>query len=758
MNRQNKKRGDRETGGRWLRWGLLLLLCSGFALAGSLAVAMERPEGWHRLRTNSVPYRPLTVFLDAAGGLWVSAVDGSEYEPGLWYRPTGGDFQYWTPAHRNNAVGEGANPPVVKPELTAPVLHALRDKAGNTWYALKNRKVLCEKADKTWVTFNMPDSSNIQPGTDTTNVDSAHRIRLLDKADGSQEVLLIANRGVLRINASMAIVETRRVYFEYNNYFIRDALIDSKGRYWVTSEMGLEKGTSLSNTIYVKDLYPENPSAPGATTKISRIVEDSRGNLWFGTDFGYGNEGIFCFTNGDVWTKYADGVVNDIGKRVHDMVSTADGSVWFGACYSGNGGLVRYIPNESGGQWVRYRNADLGTQSEEITSLAADSQGGIWFVTAYYPGVTGNGTGVHYLALDEQAKPQAVHYTYRSSSTTLTSLRYSYIAADRKGGVWFAAYDDPSIARLKADGTWQQIRQTGASVNLGSFGFAGVAGDSKNRIYFASTNAPPLAYDAAAEQWLTLPPIPYTEFYYYGVYVDPQDGVWFHGAYGAYYLDPASSGWIRYSQAEVPQLPDYRVDGVLVDDGGNIWFMSWGGIALGKKDPQGGALTWLAFKAGDASGYTGGYRVYQDDNGQVWSADKKKFDPQTNTWSAAADTSAFDRRSLRFLNGRVKADMPLTGALEPVQRLDERLMTLDTRGTIYFTGGLGDVRAGIVALWTLNGDLDRNQRVDLADAILAVRVPADLPSSAEAGDDIDGDGRIGLAEVIYILQRTAGLR
>jgi hypothetical protein len=85
-------------------------------------------------------------------------------------------------------------------------------------------------------------------------------------------------------------------------------------------------------------------------------------------------------------------------------------------------------------------------------------------------------------------------------------------------------------------------------------------------------------------------------------------------------------------------------------------------------------------------------------------------------------------------------------------------MTLDTRGTIYFTGGLGDVRAGIVALWTLNGDLDRNQRVDLADAILAVRVPADLPSSAEAGNDIDGDGRIGLAEVIYILQPTAGLR
>jgi streptogramin lyase len=735
--------------------GLLILFYSGFNTL--LSADARKLEGWYRIRTNSVPYQPGYVAVDSQGGIWVTAIDGTEYEPGIWYQPSSGDiFQYWT-SHRKNDAVRPDNPPVIKPELTDSVLYALRDKAGNTWYSLKNRKVLCELSDKSWLTFNMPDSSDMQQFTDTTNVDSAHRIRLIDKPEGSQEVLLIASRGILRINAALSVVETRKVYQTYNNYFIQDAYIDSRGRYWITSAMGLEKGTSLSDTTYVKDTYAGNPSAPGSETTISRIVEDTNGNIWFGSDFGYGNDGIFRFTDNQEWIKYADGVVGDIGKRVHDIAPMTDGSVWFGSVYSENGGLVRYVPAKDGDQWYRYRKSDLGIDSEEIISLVSDGQA-LWFVTAYNPGITGNGTGVHHLTLDEQQQPQVTHYTYRESSTTLTSLRFNSIAADKSGGVWFAAYDDPSIARLKADGTWQQIRQDGTSVDLGSFGFAGIAADEHNRIYFASTNAPPLAYDVAKEQWIPLPTMPYSEFYYYGVYVDPENGVWFHGAFGVYYLNETHTEWTRYSQEEIPQIPDYRVSGVLMDDNKNVWLMTWYGIALMKKESNGGTPTWLAFKAGDESGFTGGYRVYQDDTGQVWSADGKVFDSQTDTWTAAENTSAFDSRQLRFLNGRVVADKNLAGSLEPVTTLDERFMTLDSYGTIYLTDGLGNVRAGIVALGGLTGDLDHNDSVDLADAILSARIPVTMPSSPNSGGDVDGDGRIGIQEMIYILQRSGGMR
>jgi hypothetical protein len=363
--------------------------------------------------------------------------------------------------------------------------------------------------------------------------------------------------------------------------------------------------------------------------------------------------------------------------------------------YSGAGGILKFVPT-GGGQWTRYTQADLGLESGAIPGMASDGAG-LWFTTGYNPGITGNGTGVHYLTFNAQGQPNVIHYTYRGNSTTLATLRFNYIAADRNGGVWFPSYDDTSIARLKSDGSWQQFRQTGTG-SFGSFGFAGVAVDSRNRVYFAPQNAPPVAYDVTAEQWMALPASSYGDYYYYGVYIDPQDGKWFHGAYGVYYLNPENTAWTRYSQSEVPQLPDNYVEGVLADDGGNVWFMCRYGIVLMKKDPAGGAPAWFRFAYGDGTGYTGGYRVYQDDSGQVWNAAKQKFDPQNNLWVTVADTSAFDHRHLRFANGRVPADMGLAGALSPISALDERNMTLDSRGTIFFSGWLGNVTAGIVAL------------------------------------------------------------
>lgn len=735
------------------------LLALAPAFPGGIRDALAQtpmPEGWYRLRTNSVPYQPQNVTLDTAGGVWISAQDGVEYAPGVWYRPgttPPGPFQYLTNDRRNNLLSSSFNPPIEKPQLDASVLYVIRDKEGNTWYALKNRKVLCEKADHSWLTFDMPDSSIYQPGVNTTNVDSAHRIRLIDKPNGTQEKLLIANRGIIRVDAGFSVVETRQVYEIFNNYFISDALIDSRGRYWVTSEKGVEKGTSLVETAYVSALYPSDPNA-AAGTMITRIVEDSLGNVWFGSD-SYSGDGIYRFTADEQWNKFADGLVNTIGNRVHDIAAGKDGSVWFGAVYT-DGGLLRYDP-ANGGQWTRYTQADLGLESGEIPSLAFDGQG-LWFVTAYNPSIPGNGTGVHYLTFNQQGQPNVAHHTYRGSSTSLTTLRLSAIAADLSGGVWFPAYDDPSIARLKADGTWQQFRQSSTPVNLGSFGFAGVAVDSKNRVYFAPTNVAPIAYDVAAERWLDLPVPPFNSFFYYGVRVDPQDGKWFHGAYGVYYLNPENTAWTSFSPAEVPQFPAaYYVNDVLVDDAGNVWFMCRYEIVLMKKNPE-GAPSWFRFTSGDGFGYTGGYRVYQDDAGQVWSADKKKFDSVGNSWTTVADTSALDHRHLRFLNGNVSVDMDMSGALPPVSVPEELNMTVDSRGTIYFSGSLGNTSAGIVAFSPLNGDVDRNGTVNLADAILAAQVMVGTAGPAFAGADVNGDGKIGLAEAIFILQKAGGIR
>jgi hypothetical protein len=63
------------------------------------------------------------------------------------------------------------------------------------------------------------------------------------------------------------------------------------------------------------------------------------------------------------------------------------------------------------------------------------------------------------------------------------------------------------------------------------------------------------------------------------------------------------------------------------------------------------------------------------------------------------------------------------------------------------------------------GDINNDGAVDLADAILAIKVLAGIDTSglirdhdAASGTDVDGDDQIGLEEVIYILQSVAGAR
>ena len=57
------------------------------------------------------------------------------------------------------------------------------------------------------------------------------------------------------------------------------------------------------------------------------------------------------------------------------------------------------------------------------------------------------------------------------------------------------------------------------------------------------------------------------------------------------------------------------------------------------------------------------------------------------------------------------------------------------------------------------GNLNGSPDVDLGDAILALKVLAGQePVGIYSGADVDGDGAVGLAEAIYIMQSVAGLR
>jgi len=65
-----------------------------------------------------------------------------------------------------------------------------------------------------------------------------------------------------------------------------------------------------------------------------------------------------------------------------------------------------------------------------------------------------------------------------------------------------------------------------------------------------------------------------------------------------------------------------------------------------------------------------------------------------------------------------------------------------------------------VPIQTLDGDIDGDLTVNLPDAILGLQVIANmnLASKVYTSADVNGDRKIGLEEVIYVLQFTSGMR
>lgn len=59
------------------------------------------------------------------------------------------------------------------------------------------------------------------------------------------------------------------------------------------------------------------------------------------------------------------------------------------------------------------------------------------------------------------------------------------------------------------------------------------------------------------------------------------------------------------------------------------------------------------------------------------------------------------------------------------------------------------------------GDVNGDGSINVADAILTCRAAARIDSADQTlnlNADVDDDGKLGIAEALYILQKTAGLR
>ncbi len=200
---------------------------------------------------------------------------------------------------------------------------------------------------------------------------------------------------------------------------------DRSGTIWAGTVNGLctynpEEGEKFTAFALPQADVP-NPRPRFSTQLVSSILEDKRGNLWFGTD-GVGvcrydpaakKTGAKQFTH----ITMQDGLCDN---SIVCMIEDRAGNLWFSSRF---GGLSRYTPSAATAAGQRFtnftaENGDMG--NNEVWTMHEDSAGTIWFSSEGYGMYRYNDNGLSHFGKDKGLPIHAVQSIFE----------------DKKGRLW----------------------------------------------------------------------------------------------------------------------------------------------------------------------------------------------------------------------------------------------------------------------------------------------------------------------------------
>ncbi|NMM50681.1 ligand-binding sensor domain-containing protein [Marinigracilibium pacificum] len=155
---------------------------------------------------------------------------------------------------------------------------------------------------------------------------------------------------------------------------------DSKGIIWAGTGEGLCNIDPSSELDFSEFNFPKvkvQKSIPNKSAKrVSSIIEDNLGNLWFATD----GLGVWKYNPTDnkkeKFTHFTqkDGLC---GNSILSIIQDKNGNFWFGSRY---GGISQY----DGNSFKTFNSSNGYIGNDEVCAIYEDSKGNIWFSSEGY--------------------------------------------------------------------------------------------------------------------------------------------------------------------------------------------------------------------------------------------------------------------------------------------------------------------------------------------------------------------------------------
>lgn len=272
---------------------------------------------------------------------------------------------------------------------------------------------------------------------------------------------------------------------------------------------------------------------------ISKIFEDSHGNLWFGTIGG----GV-CRYNGNSFMHFTEeeGLSKNVVRSIHEDLH---GNLWFG---TDGGGISMY----DGETFTHYTEKE-GLINNTVYAIAEDSNGNLWF---------GTRGGV--------SKFNGSTFTHFTEEEGLSWNTVRSIIVDKHGNLWFGT-EHGGISVYNGETFTYFTENEGLISNT----IYSIAEDSNGNLWFATGRGINM-YDGQVIRDFSI--ITESEKLNYNTVIstmeDSNGNLWF-GSYGGGVSMYNGETYTHFTENE--GLSNNYVTSILEDSNGNLWFGTNGG-------------------------------------------------------------------------------------------------------------------------------------------------------------------------------------
>lgn len=271
-----------------------------------------------------------------------------------------------------------------------------------------------------------------------------------NQTDGKKSIINSENKEVIASNRPKTIS--------------RNIIQDKKGNIWVAAFDGIFRYDGKSFT---------NMTSKVTSSRFFSVLEDRKGNYWFGTVGGDGT-GVYYY-DGKSFQNFTtkDGLLNN---EVGSIYEDKKGNIWFGvsggvSCYDGKS-FRNYIieGNDMNLDWTMI--TFLNRQPYEVNAVVEDKKGTFWFAsrgnTFVYAGKTFNVfshdgkpfKNVRSIIEDKKGNiwlggPDGLWRYDGNTLTNFTNRFVGYIYEDKKGNIWISSEKGSNLGWTlsKYDGT-----------------------------------------------------------------------------------------------------------------------------------------------------------------------------------------------------------------------------------------------------------------------------------------------------------------